>query len=147
MAHFVQSVRGVPKILDMVDVDSEKWLQYSSHSSFPMSWLWASEGRRLAKHEESLVSHFTTTLVCTEAERDTLCMRVGADRVYLVGNVLDTDYFDPASVKVPDEIARWAPYVVFSGAMDYRPNVDAVVYFCRNILPLARQKVPELRFV
>jgi hypothetical protein len=52
-----------------------------------------------------------------------------------------------ASVAISPEIASWQPYVIFTGAMDYRPNVDAVTYFHREIVPIIRTSLPELKFV
>jgi sugar transferase (PEP-CTERM/EpsH1 system associated) len=147
MAHYVADVEGVPKILDMVDVDSEKWAQYGRTTSGPLAWLWRYEAGNLGRYEKEIVGQFSATLLCTKGEADLLHSRTASDKICVVGNALDTDYFDRDRVVLPAEITNLQPYVVFSGAMDYRPNVDAVSYFCREILPLARQKVPSLGFV
>lgn len=147
MAHYVSDVQDIPKVLDMVDVDSEKWAQYAQRTSAPLSWLWRYEARRLGQHEARLASEFSATLVCTAAEAELLRQRTADPKVSVVGNVLDASYFDPAATPLPDTIAELQPYVVFAGAMDYRPNVDAVIYFCREILPLVRQAVPNIGFV
>ncbi|HET7208498.1 MAG TPA: TIGR03087 family PEP-CTERM/XrtA system glycosyltransferase [Terriglobales bacterium] len=147
MAHYVSEVRGIPKVLDMVDVDSEKWQQYSRLGPGPLSWLWRYEARHLGRYETRLVTQYSATLVCTHAEAELLRRRTSDPRINVVGNVLDIDYFDSAVSALPEEISRLQPYVVFSGAMDYRPNADAVIYFCREILPLVRQRMPNIGFV
>src|SRR5579864_1271013 len=147
MAHYVIDVPNIPKVLDMVDVDSEKWAQYSRTASIPFSWLGRYEARQLAKHESEIVRRFSGTFVCTAREAELLRSVSGQQNVGVVGNVLDGNFFDPDKVPLEEQIARLQPYVVFTGAMDYLPNIDAVTYFCREILPLARERVPNLRFV
>ena len=147
MAHYVMNVPNVPKVLDMVDVDSEKWAQYARGASVLFSWLGRYEARHLAEHESEIVRHFSATCVCTESERELLRSVSGDSRIRVMGNVLDAGYFDPENVSIPAEIAGLQPYVVFTGSMDYLPNVDAVKFFAREILPLARERVPDLKFV
>jgi sugar transferase (PEP-CTERM/EpsH1 system associated) len=147
MAHYVDGVPGVPKVLDMVDVDSDKWAQYARRAHPPLSWLWSYEANRLGRYEAKLLHGYSATLVCTDAEAELLRGRCASPKINVVGNALDTKYFDPAATDLPEQIGRLQPYVVFSGAMDYLPNVDAVTYFCREILPLVRQKVPNITFV
>lgn len=147
MAHYVDRVSGVPKVLDMVDVDSEKWAQYARRAHAPLAWLWNYEADRLAGYEAKLLDDYSATLVCTDAEADLLRERCSSPKINVVGNALDTQYFDPAATHLPEQIGRLQPYVVFSGAMDYLPNVDAVTYFCREILPLVRQKISNITFI
>ena len=147
MAHYAEPWPDLPKILDLVDVDSEKWVQYGSRTRGPQSWLWNREGRRLAQYESALVSSFCNTLVCTDAEARLLRSRALRGRISVLQNSLDTDYYTPEGVPVPEEIRALQPYVVFTGSMDYFPNVDAVRFFCREVLPGIRAQVPKLRFV
>jgi sugar transferase (PEP-CTERM/EpsH1 system associated) len=146
MAHYARSAGNIPKILDLVDVDSDKWLQYADHSSWPWSWLWRREAKILGAYEESLVRDFSTTVVCTEAEALLLRAKAPHGRIEVLQNFLDVDVYQPAS-PLPDFIRAWQPYLIFSGSMDYRPNIDAVTYFCREVFPLIRRTVPEVRLV
>jgi sugar transferase (PEP-CTERM/EpsH1 system associated) len=147
MAQYAEGLQHIPRILDMVDVDSDKWAQYARSSKGPVSWLWKAEARRLAEYERRIVKEFTTTLLCTEREAAILKKTAGNQGIDVLPNVIDLAYFNPDTVLVPDEIATWKPYVVFTGAMDYRPNVDAALYFVRDIFPFIRKELPELRFV
>ncbi len=61
MAQYVEPWPDLPKILDIVDVDSDKWAQYSAHAHPPLSWLWKHEGRNLAKLEAVFVESFSNT--------------------------------------------------------------------------------------
>jgi len=146
MAHYVRAAGKIPKVLDLVDVDSDKWLQYANHSSWPWSWLWQREAKILGAYEESLVRDFSSTVVCTEAEAQLLRSKAPHGRINVLQNFLDVDAYLPAS-PLPDFIRAWQPYLIFSGSMDYRPNIDAVTYFCREVFPLIRRAAPEVRLV
>jgi len=147
MAQFVEDVDSVPRILDMVDVDSDKWRQYAQQSTYPNAWVWCREADLLSEYEKKITEHFPLTLVCTTAEAEVLRRRTTSANIKVLGNRLDESYWDPQATSVPSEIVSWQPYVIFTGSMDYFPNVDAAVYFCRECLPRLRRIVPGLRFV
>ncbi|HEY7678993.1 MAG TPA: TIGR03087 family PEP-CTERM/XrtA system glycosyltransferase [Terriglobia bacterium] len=147
MAQYIQSLSDMPRILDMVDVDSDKWAQYGAQSSSPLAWLWRLEAKRLAAYEREVASAFASTLVCTGAEADVLRNIAQSGNISVVEHPADYTAFDPESTPVPQTIRALQPFVVFTGQMDYRPNVDAVAYFCREIFPRLRVAHPELKFV
>lgn len=147
MAQYVESVFSLPRIIDMVDVDSDKWEQYAEHTLPPISWLWKYEARHLAEFESRIVEDFSMTVVCTESEAKILRSRRASHRICALPHPLDLTYFDPARVVVPQEIAKLQPYIIFSGSMSYFPNVDAVLQFYRKVLPRVRARLPGIRFV
>lgn len=147
MAGYVEEECSIPRVLDMVDVDSAKWAEYASNSILPLRWLWRQEARLLGDYERKAAETFTRTLLCTDAEAS-LLRRIASDAaIDVLRHMVDTAYFDPAKVEVPAHIAALQPYVLFAGSMDYTPNIDAVEWFYRNALPLMRREMPELRFV
>lgn len=137
----------LPKVVDFVDVDSDKWQQYSKRTHVPSSWLWAYEARQLARYEDFIAQKFSLSVLCTEAEARILRARVPAAPVYALNNHLDTKYFDPQAVPLTPEIQALQPYVVFTGQMDYYPNVDAALHFYRDVFPAVRAELPQLKFV
>jgi len=147
MAQYAEPWANVPAILDLVDVDSDKWIQYAEHTRGFRSWLWKHEGHRLAADEARLVNRFRNTLVCTTAEARLLRSNAPKGEISVLQNWLDTEYYRPEAVLVSSEIAALQPYVVFTGSMDYLPNIDAVQFFCRKVLPALSSQVPGLRFV
>lgn len=147
MAPYVMDWTAVPRILDLVDVDSDKWAQYAEYGSPPGSWLWRRESARLAEFEKQAVSAFEASWVCTAAEAQVLRRIVDSPRIEVLENFLDTDYFNPEHVSIPAKIQALQPYVLFAGSMDYFPNVDAVTHFYRMIFPLIRLRIPQSRFV
>jgi sugar transferase (PEP-CTERM/EpsH1 system associated) len=146
MAPYVEGF-SEPRVLDMVDVDSDKWTQYADHTLPPQSWLWLAEGRRLAKYEERWAREFSMTLLSTRSEADLLRHNVPGAQIEELENRMDMSYFDPSTVGVPAEIAAWQPYIIFTGSMDYFPNVDAVLFFYREVFALVRGAIPRARFV
>jgi sugar transferase (PEP-CTERM/EpsH1 system associated) len=147
MAQYARDTGNITKVLDMVDVDSDKWLQYANQSSWPWSWLWRREGRLLGEYEASIVADFCNTIVCTDAEAQLLRSRASIGRITVLQNLLDVDQYCPKQQPLPDFVRAWQPYVLFSGSMDYRPNIDAVKYFCAEVLPLIREQLPKLQFI
>jgi polysaccharide biosynthesis protein PslH len=146
MAPYVESASQA-RVLDMVDVDSDKWTQYADHTRAPQSWLWRAEGRRLGKYEERWAREFSVTLLSTRFEADILRRNVPGAQIEELENRMDMSYFDPSTVGVPAEIAAWQPYIIFTGSMDYFPNVDAVLFFYREVFALVRGAMPRARFV
>jgi sugar transferase (PEP-CTERM/EpsH1 system associated) len=131
----------------MVDVDSDKWMQYAGSVQPPSSWLWRAEGERLAECEKRWTQDFSLTLLCTRAEAEILKARVPGAAIEALENRVDLKYFDPMIAEVTPEIRGWQPYVIFTGSMDYFPNIDAVTFFHREVFPAIRAKVPSAQFV
>lgn len=147
MAQYVETETTVPRVLDMVDVDSAKWSDYAKSAPALLRWLWRQEGRVLAEYEYRIANSFTQTLLCTDAEAAVLQRCAPRAPISVLRHMVDTDYFDPAKSTVSEDLAKWQPYVIFSGSMDYAPNVEAVEWFYRNTLPLLRARIPAIKFV
>ncbi len=147
MAQYIESARDLPRVLDMVDVDSDKWKQYAEHARPPASWLWRSEGHRLAASEKRWADDFSLTLLCTPAEAQIMKDAAPDATIEAFGNPIDASYFDPAIVETTSGIRAWQPYIIFTGSMDYFPNVDAVTSFYRDVFPAIRAEMPNARLV
>jgi sugar transferase (PEP-CTERM/EpsH1 system associated) len=131
-------LRGVPVVVDLVDVDSQKWLDYAAASRGPSAWLYRTEGRRLRRLEQGLPSWARAVTLVSEAEAD-LCRRFCPDgEVAAVANGVDLAYFRP-------EPRAEEPACVFVGALDYRPNVDGVCWFAQEVWPALHGRHPECK--
>jgi polysaccharide biosynthesis protein PslH len=135
----------LPVVLDFVDVDSEKWFQFSE-TRYP-SWLYRTEGRRLRAQETLQHKGAVRTYVTTVQEASVLASFAGGSNgaIESLENGVDSKYFDPRIVNA----AQSNPgerVVVFVGAMDYYPNVDAVCWFAENVLPAWRKRCPQAAF-
>ncbi len=136
VAQYVEDVGGVPKLLDFADMDSQKWLMYATHHRFPKSSGYRLEGRKLQAAETELASKFDCCSCITAGELETLRGFGAAGAAGWFPNGVDLDYFRP------DGGAYDPNRLVFVGRMDYFPNEEAMVTFCRDVLPRIRARRP-----
>ncbi|MGI9217990.1 MAG: TIGR03087 family PEP-CTERM/XrtA system glycosyltransferase [Hydrogenophaga sp.] len=134
-------------VLDLVDVDSQKWRRIAGATNWPMSWVLRRESRLLFRHERRMVATARQSLLVTPRETrlfETLAPE-SRGRVAVMGNGVDAQFFSPeqphASPFRSDEQA-----IVFVGTMDYWPNVDAVRWFAAEVMPALRQLHPQAVF-
>lgn len=148
MAQYGKPSFGARRILDLVDVDSEKWRQYSAMSHGLLRWAYGREYRLLHQAEIAMAREFDYTVLVSDSEADLLRSRMGSDacRVKAIGNGVDTGFFDPSRDYPNPYAPSGAPVAVFTGAMDYRANVDAVQWFARAVWPHIRVQCPAAQF-
>ncbi len=140
VAQFAEHFPQAPRIMQFGDLNSLRWGQYAARSPIPLKWIYAIEQRRFLAYERQIAHSFSHALVHTAVERSDFERLIPGVPVGLVGNGVDLKYFRPAgSAKAPGSM-------VFTGVMDYRPNVDAVVWFCDEILPLIQAQIPQAQF-
>jgi sugar transferase (PEP-CTERM/EpsH1 system associated) len=149
MASYVNDCAGARMVLDMVDVDSVKWCQYAKGSSGLVRWVYAREGRALLKLERDAARVADAVLFVSPAEADlfTKLAPEAIARTHSVHNGVDVDYFSPV-LDSPNPFGHRAA-IVFTGMMDYRPNIDAMNWFVEHVMPGLRghPKSPELWIV
>lgn len=141
MAQFVELVTDIPRVIDYVDVDSEKWHQYARYTRFPMSLVYRIESQRMREYERWIASNFQHGFLVSEKEASDFRQLVTPNaRVTGIANGVDLEAFHPAT-------APYEPHtIVFPGAMDYYANVDAVTWFVEDILPQIRRQIPDVMF-
>ncbi|MDR2187955.1 MAG: TIGR03087 family PEP-CTERM/XrtA system glycosyltransferase [Azonexus sp.] len=147
MVQYVENKRRQPLLIDFVDVDSAKWTQYATQHRWPMSWIYGREGRLLLDYERRMAARAARSFLVTEAEVE-LFRQLAPEcsvRVEAMCNGVDTHFFAPAA-KHRSPFAGDGETVVFTGAMDYWPNIDAVTWFVKDMLPTLRRQRPRLRF-
>lgn len=147
MAQYAMSTQGARRVIDFVDIDSDKWRQYAEKKKRPMSWLYAHEARQLLDYERHVAQAFDASLFVSQPEADMFKKLAPAvsGKVGYISNGVDTDYFTPA-VDFENPYSRDDAVVVFTGAMDYWPNVDAVQWFADEIFPSIRGIHPNALF-
>src|SRR4030095_16254480 len=147
MAQYVLAQRGLRLVVDFVDVDSAKWDQYGRSRRWPLATIYGREGRRLLAFERVVAARAQASVFVTEAEAGMFCKLAPecAPTVHYAQNGVDTDYFAP-DPKRTDPFAPTEEAIVFTGAMDYWPNIDAVTWFASEVMPLIVAKRPNARF-
>ena len=145
MAQYIEKpVEGRLRIVDFCDADSEKWLQYAENAKFPMQWIYRREGGKLAVVETHIANWADASFAVTELEARLFNSRQNISRhVDWWSNGVDTEYFDPS---LPMRENGGYADVVFTGAMDYRANIEAVAFFTSEVWPGVREKIPEATF-
>ena len=141
VAQYLAGVRGIPKILDFGDMDSQKWLEYSRHKPFPLCAGYWLEGRKMERAERRLAAQFDLCTATTRAEWETLERYGTGVATDWFPNGVDSTYFAPATEPYD------ANTVSFVGRMDYFPNQECMFDFCANALPLIRARRPETKLL
>src|SRR3989442_3205336 len=147
MAQYARAGTTRPTLVDFVDVDSAKWTDYAGKHRWPLSWLYRREGERLLAYERQVALRSTRSFFVTDKECELFrglapeCAGV----VETLSNGVDTSYFAPDPSR-PSPFRADETALVFTGAMDYWPNVDAVTWFAREVMPELRRRWPTLRF-
>jgi polysaccharide biosynthesis protein PslH len=138
----VPGLADIPAIVDLVDVDSQKWLQYAAEASSLKRWLYRLEGERLRRVEQSLPSRAKAVTLVSRSEVELFRSFCSAGSVHAIPNGVDLDYFQPR----PSISSATSQDCVFVGALDYRANVDGVRWFCNEIWPEVRRRRPQATF-
>jgi sugar transferase (PEP-CTERM/EpsH1 system associated) len=134
-----RSLDGVPRFVDLVDVDSQKWLDFAAAARGPKRWLYRFEAARVRKLERGLPAWTEAVAMVSRAEADVFDSFTQAGAATVAANGVDLDYFRPRDVPVE-------PALAFVGAMDYLPNVDGAVWFAREVWPAVRARHPAAEF-
>jgi polysaccharide biosynthesis protein PslH len=138
-AQYLRAANGVPSIIDFGDMDSQKWRDYGSFKPFPLSLGYRLEAAKLSQEEKRLAKRFDLSTCTTRAELDTLNGLSTARRTDWFPNGVDSEFFKPTDVPYdPGAIA-------FIGRMDYYPNQQAMLQFCRTVLPVVQAMRPGTR--
>ena len=144
MAQYLPPAPRQRVIMDFVDMDSAKFAAYAEGGRWPMAWVHRREAALLQAHEHQVACAADASLFVSEAEAALFRARTGAPRVHAIENGIDTTFYDPAR-RFPG-VAGEGPLVVFTGQMNYRPNIDAVTWFADAVFPRIRLSHPTARF-
>ena len=146
MAQYIPASFDGRFVMDFVDVDSAKFESYADEGNPVMRWVNAREGRLLADFEKQVANRADASLLVSDAEADLFRTRSGAANVASLGNGIDTVFYDPAAQFKKLHPFFPDPLIVFTGQMDYRPNIEAVTDFAINAMPIIRAAHPETSF-
>lgn len=147
MAQYISETDIACSVIDFVDVDSDKWSQYASTKVWPQKWVYQREADLLLEYEKYVTKKCSYATFVSEKEAG-LFKQLSPEvenKITYFNNGVDTEYFSPsqnfANPYKPD-----TRVLVFTGAMDYWPNVDAVRWFAAELFPAICTKIPDLEF-
>jgi len=152
MAQFIspefQHQNEIDMIVDFVDVDSDKWRQYAAKKQGLARWIYQREAKYLFDYEQKIAEQSKTSVFVSEQEAalfKALAPTLSEKKIGHINNGVDTDFFSP-------EQAFVSPYrddeqvMVFTGAMDYWANVDAVTWFATEVFSQVIKNHPKAKF-
>ena len=138
--HAAGRLAQVLKLMDFIDVDSAKWLDYAAHAPGWKAGLYRREARSLAALETRIAGEFDHLFLVSEAEIGLFPDRAARTRLQALPNGVDLEFYTPGT-DAGDPVR-----LVFTGVMDYWPNVEGVSWFVAEVWPLIRAAFPEAQF-
>jgi len=144
MAQFVPEGALQRFVMDFGDVDSAKFAQYAQDGHGAMRWVNRREGEKLFAYERATAARADLCLFVSEAEASLFRSMTGLANIEALSNGIDVDHFDPAAdfPRLGEAERGQGPLLLFTGQMDYAPNIQAVDWFARAVLP----HIPNARF-
>lgn len=143
LANYLQHPRlqGIPKFVDLVDVDSVKWADFARSTRGLKSRVYRREAHRLQQLETDLGKQCQAITLVSQAEADVYQGFAGAGTATVATNGVDLDFFSALPDIIPQE-----KVCAFVGAMDYLPNIDAVQWLAREVWPTLSAEDPAREF-
>src|SRR6185503_20020944 len=137
-----------PAVMFTHNVESEIWRRHAETKPGLLGrLLYGAQHRRMLRYERRELARFDGIMAVSDADRETFArLYPGAitQPVHVVPTGVDTEYFAPARESVNPQTAIRNPHLIFTGSMDWLPNEDAMLYFCRDVLPAIRAEVPDV---
>ncbi|MDN3645283.1 TIGR03087 family PEP-CTERM/XrtA system glycosyltransferase [Pontixanthobacter aestiaquae] len=150
MGQYIPASFAGQVVVDLCDVDSAKFEAYAADGRFPRKWIDAREGRILSQVEQQLAKRADYTLFVSEAEEALFRSRLERPqdcKTAALRNGIDTAFFDPANSEPHSDLANsTGPNFVFTGQMDYAPNIGAALRVMDRLLPQIRAVHPDATF-
>ena len=147
MAQYINETHDVEMIVDFVDVDSDKWRQYAISKKGLSAWIYKRESKYLFNYEEKTAEQAKASFFVSEQEAalfKSLAPKA-SEKMTHINNGVDTDYFSPEQMFATPYSSN-EDVIVFTGAMDYWANVDAVKWFAEDIFSRFTKNYPALKF-
>lgn len=140
MGVFLEPHARLKRVMHFAELDSDKWRQYSERAGFPMSWVYRREWRTLLRVETRIAKSFDENVFCTPLEERIFREQIPGASSLVLRNGVDLAFYRPRPERAEPG------HLVFTGVMDYLPNVDGCVWFVEEILPKVRERFPDVRF-
>ena len=142
MAQYATDHRGAKKVMQFAELDSDKWRQFSVRSKPPGRWIYRREAHRLLAFEDAVARDFDRSFVVSEVEKELFEHSIPGVTPTVLPNGVDVDHFISQG-----EDQRHPHTLVFTGVMDYEPNVDGICWFVDECWPQLRQRYEDAQLL
>ena len=142
MAQYMIGHPSVPRIMHFAELDSDKWRQFAARRKGIGKWIYGREHRLLFEFEQKVARSFEASVVVSAVEKELFMEQIPDVTPWVLPNGVDVEHF-----KTQDDARREPHTIVFTGVMDYEPNVDGVTWFCEECLPRIRAEFGDARFL
>jgi sugar transferase (PEP-CTERM/EpsH1 system associated) len=139
--YFIGNKPKTRVILDLPDAFSLYWKRRLEKATTAFQKIFIKmEHHRLLSYEKHMAM-FDLNLACSKEDINYLKSKHGFEHIQLLSNGVDTSTFKPS------EIAPVPKRILFTGNMDYAPNIDGAAYFVEEIFPLIEKEIPGVQFI
>lgn len=144
LAHLIRTAPymarfDMPKILEMTDAISMSYQRTARHSDLVRAALYRMEGTRLLNFEREFARICDLNVLVSDVDREFLFPSGGAQNVLVCSNGVDTG-------SLPFRFEPDGKTVIFIGKNSTRPNMDAIVFFQEEVIPLVQAQLPQACF-
>jgi polysaccharide biosynthesis protein PslH len=132
-----------PKILFTHNVEAEIWRRHFQKATNPI-WkavAWC-EYQKMLRYERFCLQNAQHVLAVSETDKNAFARYIDGNRITVIPTGVDTEYFCPV-----DADCGRSHELVFTGAMDWLANEDAIFHFAREILPRIRREIPDVTII
>ena len=141
-------------VMDYCDLDSHKWYQYSKNSIFPMKLIYRYESKVLFEYEKNINKEFDISIFVSDVEKKLFLSKYrNGKNIHVIPNGVDYNFFTPNTSRIhllPFDVINFISQkkvIMFVGAMDYKPNIDAVLWFVDKVFSKLKKEVKDICFL
>lgn len=142
MAQYALDVRAHTKLMQFAELDSDKWRQFAATSGPLGRWIYGREARRLLAFEDLVAREFSLSVVVSDVEKELFERCIPGVTARVLPNGVDTAHFTTTG-----DTDRHPHTAIFTGVMDYEPNVDGICWFADECWPALRTRFAEARLL
>lgn len=140
VAGYLNEIGNLPKVLNHHNIESQMMFRRSSKERHLLRKAYfLVEGIKLRKYEKTICPLFDYNLTVSELDKERLLRILGKVRVEAIPNGVDLTYFKPTDNRAERRS------LIFAGGMEWYPNREAMLFFCKKIWPLLKKRFPEVK--
>jgi glycosyltransferase involved in cell wall biosynthesis len=133
---------SAPVVLFQHNVETMLWRRMATTESSPLRKLsYSIEAWKMSAYETRTLRRFQHVIAVSEQDRDAMLTLSSGCPITVVPTGVDTEQY-----QVAPSASGHPPVIVFTGSMDWEPNIDAMEFFCREVWPTILAAFPDARF-